>query len=133
MAKRWTHKECFEHYGVIPKNLRWSWSGKSADGKTVAVTFWQDRFLNGGTIYRSANHLPNDRWFGSPGHSELIENLIWARDNCDGEVHLIVAIAKNPNAESREIKECFPHDRVRMRVIHLDEATCEFVTERIDL
>ncbi len=84
LGKKWTKKECFAHYGVVPRNLRWSWSGRSPDGKTVAVAFWQDRFLDGGKTYRSSNHLPNDKWFGSPGHSELIENLIWARDNCGG-------------------------------------------------
>lgn len=132
MPKKWTHKECYAYFGVKPKNPRWSWSGRSADGKTVAVTFWQDRFLDGGRVYRSSNHLPNDKWFGSPGHKELIENLICARDNCDGELRLIIAIAKDPNAEVREIKECFPHEKLQMKLIKLDEATCEFVTERIE-
>ncbi len=41
MPKVWTHKECFEVYGTIPKNPRWSWSGRSAAGKVVSATFWQ--------------------------------------------------------------------------------------------
>jgi hypothetical protein len=132
MGKKWTKKECFPHYGVKPRNLRWSWSGRSPDGKTVAVAFWQDRFLNGGRVYRSSNHAGDETWFGSAGHTELIENLVWARDNCDGLLRIIVGIAKDTKQEPRSTLECFPQDRLVMRITHLDESTCDFVTERVE-
>jgi hypothetical protein len=130
MARKWTHKECFEHFSVKPGNPRWSWSGRSDDGQTVAVTFWQDRFENKGTLYRSHVHLPGDKWFGSPGHTELIRNLAWARDHCGGCVRVIVAIPKDRNASPRSIKECFPQPDLIMRLSELDPATGDFILER---
>lgn len=131
MAKTWSHKACFDHYGVKPGNPRWSWSGKSADGKTVAVTCWQDRFENGIDLYRSRTHHGEAGWQSRPGHSELIRNLAWARENCGGEVRIIIAIAEDPKASPRSIRECFPRADIRMRVITLDEALGEFSLERI--
>ena len=32
----------FAHFGAKGKNVRWSWSAKSADGKTVVMTLWKD-------------------------------------------------------------------------------------------
>lgn len=131
MTKKWSQKECFDRYGVKPANPRWSWSGKSADGKTVAVTLWKDRFEKGIDLYRwSASPGEAGRQL-RPGHTELIRNLAWARDNCDGEVSIIIATAVDPNANPRTISECFPRTDFRMRVVGLDEASGEFVLERI--
>jgi hypothetical protein len=126
-----SHSECFAAYGTVPGNIRWSWSGRSADGKTVSVTFWQDKFESGGLVYRSSAHMPDDKWFGSPGHKELIENLQHAHDHCDGELRVIVAIAKDPTVSPRSIAECFPAKKLRMRLTHLDVATGDFLAERI--
>lgn len=128
---RWTKKACFDHYRVRPKNLRWSWSGRSDDGKTVAVQFWKDRFTEGGRVYASAAHAGDERWFGSAGHNELIENLICARDKCDGLVRVIIGIAKDTKAEPRETEECYPQDKLIMKIVHLDEATKDFILERV--
>lgn len=122
---------CFEEYGTIPRNIRWSWSGRSADGRTVAVTFWQDKFEDGGRLYRSAAHMPDDQWFGSPGHNELMDNLQHAKVHCGGELRIIIAIAKDKNASPRSIAECFPAKNMRMKLTHFDRATGDFVVERI--
>lgn len=132
MTKKWTKKECFAHYGTTPRNLRWSWSGRSPDGKTVAVAFWQDRFLEGGRVYRSSNHTGEEGWFGSAGHTELMENLAWARDNCDRLLRTIIVIAKDTAAEPRSTLECFPRDSLIMKITHLDEDSCDFITERFE-
>jgi hypothetical protein len=131
VAKRWTHRECFEHFDTIPKNPRWSWSARSTDGTRVAVTFWQDRFEERGSIYRSAAHSGDSKWLGSPGHKELLENLLWSKENCDGLLHLIIAIPRDPHAEPRAIKECFPQDRFRMRIVSVDAKNGDFLTERV--
>ncbi|MGD9540202.1 hypothetical protein [Methylocystis sp.] len=132
MADRWTHRACFDFFGVIPKNLRWSWSGRSLDGRTVAVTFWKDEFENGGKVYRSDPSRKKGKWVGSTAHKEFIENLIWSRDHCNGELHIIVATAKDVTADPRAIKECYPQKRLKMRLAYLDEKTGDFVAERID-
>lgn len=132
MPKAWTHKECFEKYGTVPRNPRWSWSGRSPDGRVVSVTFWQDQFEAKGSIYRSSTQTKDNKWVGSPGHNELLENLAWARDNCDGEIRIIVAIAKDTKASPRSIKECFPAEGLKMRISYLNYITGDFVAERID-
>jgi hypothetical protein len=101
MQKKWTHRACFEHFGTVPANLRWSWSPVSSDMQTVAVTLWQDRFEESGTVYRSAVHSSDERWLKSPGHGELLRNLKWARDHCGGKLKTIIAIPDNPKASPR--------------------------------
>jgi len=131
LSNDWSHKACFDFYKVNPKNPRWSWSGRSADGKTVAVTVWQDRFEDGINLYRSHTHLNDEGWQSRPGHNELMANLAWARDNCDGEVRIIIARAKDRDVSPRSIAECYPRADIRMRVKNLDEASGDFILERI--
>ncbi len=131
MAKNWTLSQSFERLGTVPKNKRWSWSGRSADGKKVSVTLWQDLFQNGTMIYQSTATGTEEGWVGSNGHLELIENLAWARDHLDGEVSVIIAVAKDKTASPRSIAECFPQPNLIMRVIELDENSGDFTLERI--
>ena len=131
MTKRWSHKACFDSYRVKPGNPRWSWSGRSEDGQTVAVTCWRDRFENGIDLYRSHTHLGEEGWQSRPGHNELIRNLAWARDNCAGEIRVIVAEPVDPSVSPRRIKECWPLPDIRMRVRDLDESSGDFVLTRI--
>lgn len=132
MAKN-TNSECFEFFGVVPKNTRWSWSGRSADGRDVAVTLWQDRFEEKGRIYLSWRTDQPGEWRSRPGFVELIENLVHARDNLDGRVHVILAIAKDKAASPRSIERSFPQPNLKMRVIELDESEGTFVLERIEM
>lgn len=132
MAKS-THSECFEFFGVVPKNTRWSWSGRSPDGHDVAVTLWQDRFEEKGRIYRSWKSDRPGEWKSRPGFVELIENLAHARNHLDGKVHVILAIAKDKEANPRSIDRSFPQPGLRMRVVEVDENEGTFTLERIDL
>jgi hypothetical protein len=127
-----SHKDCFDEYGVVPRNTRWSWSGRSPDGKVVAVRLWRDLFEDRGKIYRSVTHTSQDKWFDSAGHRELIENLAWARDSCGGEVRIIIAVAKDTKVSPRSIRESYAAKNLRMRVSHLDEGAKEFILQRID-
>ena len=99
MTKSWSHKACFNSYDVRSADPRWSWSGKTDDGKTIAITCWQDRFEKGVDLFRSHTHFGETGWESRPGHNELIRNLAWARDNCDGVVRIIIiATPVDPNA-----------------------------------
>lgn len=122
-------RDCFKFYRTVPTNIRWSWSGRSLDGKTVSVTFWQDLFEGKERVYRSTSHKAQDKWYGSRGHKELIANLAHARDNCEGVLKIIVAIPIDPDASPREIKECFPAPNMEMRLVSLDPATGEFLAK----
>jgi len=128
MPKKWTHTAAFAHFGTKPHNVQSSWSARSADGKTVVVTFWQDLFerKDGRLIY--ARPRPDAAIAVRPGFHELMENLAWARDRCDGRFRVIVAKAKNPNADRRSIDACFPSQMV-MKLTHLDVASGAFVAE----
>ncbi|MGI4732470.1 MAG: hypothetical protein ACRYFW_12075 [Janthinobacterium lividum] len=127
-----THTENFDFYGVVPRNARWSWSGRSADGGDVAVTLWQDRFEEQGRIYRSWQSDRPGGWKSRPGFVELIGNLTHARDHLDGRVHVILAIAKDRDAVPRSIQRSFAQPKLKMRVVELDEEDGTFVLERVD-
>ena len=118
----------FAHYGVKPKNPRWSWSARSEDGKIVVMTLWKDHF-NFKTSPISYDDFGDEhlqKWVKRPGNIERIENLKWARDNCGGVFRVVVAVAKDVNADPRAIAESYPQDRLSMRLTELNEETGEF-------
>ena len=129
MARKGTQTAAFEYFGTVRKNPRWSWSAKSPDGKAVAVTLWQDEFENGGKTYRSRG---NPAGASRAGGTELLENLQWALDNCDGKVRVVMAKAKDIKADPRSIETCFPHPKLVMKVVELDVTRRHFVLERFD-
>lgn len=133
MPREYSHTDCFEFFGTVPRNARWSWSGRSADGKAVSVTLWQDRFEEKGRVYRSWKTDRPGEWRSRPGFVELIENLALARDHADGLVHVILATARDKDAVPRSIARCFPQPNLKMRVVELDEDEGTFVLERIDV
>ena len=130
MPKTWTHTAAFEHFGTSPRNVQWSWSARSSDGETVVVTLWQDQFKrrNGRLTYKS-QFDPDGPRDTRPGFHELMDNLVWARDHCDGRFRVIVAKAKDVNSDPRSIQECFPHDILIMRLQRLDLRTGNFTAE----
>lgn len=132
MPKHYSHSDCFAHYGVVPRNARWSWSGRSLDGSSVAVTLWQDQFEDRGRTYRNSSHDRPGQWKSRPGFVELIENLRHARDHLGGLVHVILAQPKDPHARPRSIARCFPQEGLKMRVVDLNEAEGSFVLERVE-
>lgn len=132
MAQKWSHSDCFEFYDTRPKNPRWSWSGRSVDGQTVAVTLWQDRFQEGGRIYRNADTDRPGEWRSRPGFVELLENLAHARQHLDGRVRVILAKARDPHAAPRSIDRCWPQPNMLMKVTALDLDEGKFTLERID-
>jgi hypothetical protein len=129
MAKKWTHTACFQSFGTEPKNVQWSWSARSPDGKTVVVTLWQDLFVRkDGHLTYSRPETDRKDLGARPGFGELMENLVWAREKCNGRLHVIIAIARDRNADPRSIAECFPSPMV-MKLTHLDVGTGAYVAE----
>ena len=66
-----------------------------------------------------------------PGETERLENLKWARDNCDGRVRVVRMTARDEKANPRSIATCYPDDDLIMRVTALDEAKGTFRAESI--
>jgi hypothetical protein len=129
MPRKWTRRECFEHFGALCKNPQWSWSAKSADGRVVVMCMWQDEIKREGDrmVYQSLT--PRRGEGNRPGAKERLENLKWAREHCDGLARVVVMRANDTKADPRSIAECFPHDKLVMRITHIDEATGEFRAE----
>ncbi|SDP77315.1 hypothetical protein SAMN05428967_3367 [Phyllobacterium sp. YR620] len=124
MTKRMSHTACFAHFGTTPRNVQWSWSARNEETKTVAVTLWQHEFVKG--IYERGPLDPTKRM--RPGHPELMDNLKWALNHCEGRIRVIIAIAKDKLAETKQIAECAPTKMV-VYVTHLDEMSGAFRLE----
>ena len=136
MPRKWTRSECFEHFGASCKNPQWSWSAKSADGRVVVMCMWQDEITRDGALMvyqsltpRRGSLTPRRGEVNRPGAKERLENLKWAREHCDGLARVVVMRANDTKAGPRSIAECFPHDKLVMRITHIDEATGEFRAE----
>ena len=110
------------------ENINWSWSGRSEN--RVAVTLWQDRFIDRGTAYESWKTDVPGEWRSRPGFVELIENLAFAEDTLDGVVSVIIAVAKEKAASPRSISHSFPSE-MRMKIVSLDRDQGRFRLERI--
>lgn len=106
--------------------MQWSWSARNEATKTVVVTLWQDEFrrVDGRLLYSRPKEAAV-ALTSSLGHRELTDNLIWARDNCGGELKVIVAIAKDKVSIPRSIAECHPTKMIA-RIIDLDDETGAF-------
>ena len=104
-----------------------SWSGRSPDGATVVLTFWQDR-LNYKTKPISYDDFGWDRYpiERLPGNTERKANIRWALDHLDGIVRVVIAKAVDTKAVPRKIAECFPQKSLTMRITEFDEAKGEF-------
>jgi hypothetical protein len=135
MPKNWRLAEALAHFGAAGKNPRWSWSGRSADGRTVVINLWRDRIrrdINGQWLYDEFDRTDLEDpyrlsdWTQRPGNRERLENLIWARDHCEGHFRVIVIVAKDTGADPREIADCYPQDKLQMRITELDEQTGRF-------
>ena len=129
MTKTFNHKQCFDAFGVVPKNLRWSWSGRSDDGKVVAVTLWKNKFKEQAKVYDNFD-MDIDDERRRPGYSEMMENLQHALDHTDGIVKVIAAIPVDPARKTWSIGECYPTKMV-MRITHFDLETGRFALRAV--
>jgi hypothetical protein len=129
LAGKMTHTKAFRTYGVKPRNANWSWSGRSADGKTVVVTLWKDEFkgLAGQMVYSRPDR---GDWSDGPGFRFFMEDLSWARENCDDMVRVIVATPKDEQGQTRRIADCYPQEKLLMRVTHIDPTTGAFTLKQ---
>jgi hypothetical protein len=128
---RWTRSECFEYFDVTPRNPRWSWSARSADGSTVALVFWEDelREENGKYTYELPVGRTSEQWMRRAGSRERLENLKWAQDYCGGLVRVVMATAEDPTADPRKIAHCSPEPSLVMQITYLDVGSGAFRVE----
>jgi len=120
--------KAFAHFGAVPRNVRWSWSARSEDGKTVVLALWSDRFRWKARPLGYDGNEPSlpEGWLIRPGSRERLEKLKWVRDKCNGLFRVVIATAVDINADPREIASCDPKDDWIMQITELNEAAGEF-------
>jgi hypothetical protein len=133
MARKWTKTEAFAHFGVSLTNVRWSWSGRTTDGKTVVLALWSDRFTRKTSPirYEAVRTDANEKWLARPGNRERLDNLISAQTNCQGLFRVVMLTPKDAQSDPREIAEAFPKSEMLMRITEFDKQTGEFRAELV--
>jgi hypothetical protein len=113
--------EAFAAFGAAGKNPRWSWSARTADNQTVVMTFWKDilRFQDNPISYSLFGDVRLDVWKDHLGNRERIDNIKWARDNCDGLMKVVIITAKDETAREREIAETYTQRSASVRLAYL--------------
>jgi hypothetical protein len=130
MSELWKLRDSFAYFGTVAANLRWSWSARSPDGKTVALTWWRDesaRDDRGRWVYDMRDHPRVNIWRGRHGNRDRIRNLTWTREHCDGLFRIVWCEASDVNARVRKAIARYPDKDLWMRLVHLDDQTGEFL------
>ena len=119
--KKTTLTDAYAAFGCEPKNIQWSWSARN--DHRVVILAWQDHFLNCSEYkFPALPQFKKDRL----GFKELIENLRWARKNCNNRVKVVIARAVDTSADRRRIARCNPRPDIEMEIRDLNEETGEF-------
>jgi hypothetical protein len=135
VAKEWTKTEAFAEFGIVCKNTRQSWSGRSLDGSVVALTFWTDRFADFKArpiVYSDIGWGADEEKVNRFGNQERAENIQWAIDHCDSVVRVIMAKAKDPSATPREQESIWPHKTLAMRITYFNPDTGEWAAASVN-
>jgi hypothetical protein len=84
------------------------------------VTFWADRLT---AAWESVA--------GQSGNWERLENLIWARDQLDGILRVVIIQPVNLAPDDRKIADAHVKEKLIMRLVTLDENTGNFTAEAV--
>jgi hypothetical protein len=130
MTKKPTRTEAFAEFGIVLKNRAWSLSGISTDGNTVAVSAWVGDLSveDGKTIYERPNW---GDWYDGPGKRFFFEDLLYARDNCDGIVRLVVSSRASEEADIVKAKDVQARPDLKMKLIKFDRIIGSFRLEQV--
>jgi hypothetical protein len=120
-------KEAFAKFSTKPRNPRLCWSARNEQLKTVVVTLWKDRILwkANPIAYDGSEPQGPDYSLQRQGGRDRLDDLRWARDNCGGELRVILVTPADPNAVPRKVIDYDAKDWV-MRLTELNEKTGEF-------
>jgi hypothetical protein len=104
-----------------------SWSARSPDGRTVAVTVWR-RDIVGDEVNmfgKMKRQPPN------AAGRERIENLLWAKDHCGDLFRVVVIEARDPEATVKKIKQVVGVDPLPWRLVTINPDTGEYIARRL--
>jgi hypothetical protein len=117
----WTHEAAFAFYGTKATNIRYSWTAIDERKPIAVITAWQDGFTNkdGKPMYHRVHQSRGN------GYRELVKHVKFAQDHCDGEMHVILAGAVDPQKTPRQIGWCEPREGIKLKIASFDAATGE--------
>jgi hypothetical protein len=94
----------FACFGVKLRNDRWSWSGRTDNGKAVVLQLWNDHFdWDSDPISYSDFDDPRlPIWQNRRGNRLRIEDIKWAEDNCDGKFYVVLGTSKTIETNTRD-------------------------------
>jgi hypothetical protein len=126
--------KAFAHFGAAGKNQRWSWSARSADGRTVVLAIWKESldYTRKPIVCDTFGRPDLNLWRDRPGNRERLGNLIHARDNCGGRFRVVIVVAEDVNARPRKIARCIAKDKLIMQITEINEQTGEFRAQSVD-
>jgi hypothetical protein len=129
MKAKLSRTKAFGLYGVILRNPNWSLSGRSPDGRTVAVSIWSDELSlqDGKLIYDRPNW---GDWYDGPGRRFLFKDLAWARDFCGGIVRPVLSV-RNPSADGVQTAGAQARTDLFMKLTRLDPDLGGFRLEQV--
>lgn len=132
MVQVQTLANCFIHFGAICASRRFSKSAITQDGQTVVVAMWEDEVQrDGNRVTYEPRYRPKLKGKSRRVESELLANLKWARDHCDGLVRVVILTAEDVKAEPRKIMYCYPDDSLVMRITEVDSRKRTFRAESV--
>jgi hypothetical protein len=119
--------KAYASFGITLTNERWSWSGRTPDKNLVVLTIWRDEidYKQKPPTFSNVGHPKLQLWKDRNGNKERIELLKWTRDHLDGTFGVVIANAKDVNADPREATEAYS-TKLKMRLGELNETTGEF-------
>jgi hypothetical protein len=130
MANKWTRTAAFRFFNTEPRNPNWSWSARSANGRTVVLTLWKHEFRGpaGNMVYARSDW---GDWHQGKGSRFFLEDLTWALAHCGGGVRVIVAVRDLSASPRVRTAECYPRKNLVMRVMHVNLQTGAFTLEQV--
>lgn len=130
MPRTTTLTDAFAFFDCVPRNPRWAWSAVSPDGKTVALTVWEDELGPDGS-YDCFGRASRAEWMNRIGNRDRARNLQHAIHHCDGKVRVVRVTAADTKAGTRVIKDRRADPDAWMKIVRLDRDTGEFRAELI--
>ena len=124
--------KAYGEMGVKLRNIRWSWSGRTSDGRVV-LSIWKEQ-IDWNAKPPRIDIFEDDRladMMSKPGNKERIENLKWARDRYDGVFELVLTTAVDFDASPRVIARAEP-SKLKMKLVSFDEISGEFSAQVVE-
>ena len=107
MTKSMTKTEAFARYGAKATNAQWSWSARAKNA--VVLTMWSDKFdWDSKPLTYDGSYEKGDE--DQLGNKERLKDLLWARDQCEGRVAVVILKAGQPENGRRTIQDCFTRE-----------------------